>query len=851
MPDYVSSDLRTAARTLARRAGFTTVAVLTLALGIGANTAIFSVVHAVLLRPLPYADADRLVRATRVIREADFELTAAADYLDWRDQNRLFSGVAAYILQAATLEGTERPERLQMARISASFLPVLGVGLAQGRSFQPVEERLNGGPAAVVTDRFWTRRFGQGTALDGQMIRIDDRVYPVVGVLVPGFQFPREAEVEVLLPLVLDETVERARQRMTIVNVLGRMKPGVTVEQVRADLEGIHQRAETAALAAPTGASPEAPTEAPQAGPLRRMVRGLGGPAPAGPGGPSGGGGSLGLPGAALELTPLREWLVGDIRLELLVLLGAVGCVLLIACANVANLLLARATARYQEIAIRAALGANRWRLARLLLAESALLGLLGGACGLLLAAVGVRPLVAMIPPELGSGLFRHLDVGLDPPVLLFTLALALATSLLFGFAPALAVSRPDLQEPLRQGPRGARRSGRTRGLVVAAEVAVAVVLLVGAGLLLRSFLGLQAVDLGFSPERVLTARVAVDPERYPSPAAQAGFFRELVRRARILPEVEAVTYADTLPLGGFTMVVRGVNAEGRPPFGIDQAPEIGITTVGPDYFRTLGIRLLRGRAFEPSDGEGGQPVVVVSEGMARRLWGGGDPIGQRLTGGPSGGALVVGVVADVKHEGIEANSRRLQMYVSGLQQPRPFGILAVRTKGDPAWLATTLRREVQALTPDQPVPEISTLENRLADSLAGRRFHLTLLGLFSLLALVLAGIGLYGVLSYAVAERTHELGIRMALGARRERVRGQVLRQGLTIAAAGAVAGLVLAFGAARLLRSSLYGITAADPVTFAAIPLLLLAVTALAAWLPASRATRVDPMIALRNEV
>jgi putative ABC transport system permease protein len=835
MLDNVSSDLRAAVRTLAGRPGFTAVAVLTLALGIGANTAIFSVVHAVLLRPLPYTDADRLVRATRVMWEADIELTAAADYLDWRDQSRLFAGVAASTLQPATLQGTERPEKLQAARVSASFLPVLGVGLAQGRGFQPVEERLNGGPAAVVTDRFWIRRFGKGAVLDGQTIRIDDRVYPVIGVLAPGFQFPRKAEVEVLLPLALDEAVERARQRMTIVDVLGRMKPGVTVEQVRVELEGIGQRAETAALAALTAAAPEAPTEAPRAG----------------PGGPRGGRGPLGLPEAALELTPLREWLVGDIRLELLVLLGAVGCVLLIACANVANLLLTRATARSQEIAIRAALGADRWRLARLLLAESALLGLLGGACGLLLAAAGVRPLVAMIPPELGAGLFRHLDIGLDAPVLLFTLALALATGLLFGLAPTLAASRPDLQEPLRQGPRGAPRSGLARGLVVAAEVAVAVVLLVGAGLLLRSFLGLQAVDLGFAPERVLTARVAVDPERYPSAAAQAGFFRELVRRARALPGVEAVTYADTLPLGGFTMIVRGMNAEGRPRFELDQAPEIGVTTVGPDYFRALGIRLLRGRAFEPSDGEGGQTVAVVSEGMARRLWGGEDPIGRRLTGGPSGGALVVGVVADVKHEGLEASSRRLQLYLSGLQQPRSFGVLAVRTKGDPARLAATLRREVQALTPDQPVPEISTLEDRLADSLAGRRFHLTLLGLFSLLALVLAGIGLYGVLSYAVAERTHELGIRMALGARRERVRGQVLRQGLVVAAAGAVAGLVLAFGAARLLRNSLYGITAADPVTFAAIPLLLLAVAALAAWLPASRATRVDPMIALRNEV
>ena len=573
-----------------------------------------------------------------------------------------------------------------------------------------------------------------------------------------------------------------------------------------------------------------------------------GGPGPGGPGGPAAG--RPRFPETLLQVTSLRERLVGDIRPALLTVLGAVGFVLLIACANVANLLLARATTRRREIAIRAALGAGRWRIVRLLLAESTVLGLLGGACGLVLALLAIRPLVALMPAGLADGLFRQIPIGIDGPVLAFTLVLSLATGVLFGLAPAFAAARPDLQDPLKEAGRG--RSSAARGLLVAGEVALAVVLLVGAGLLLRSFLRLQAVDPGFRPERLLTMGVDPDSSKYPAPGAQAALFRELAERARALPGIESVSYGDSLPLTGFGMIRRGFEIEGRPPLEIDQQPEVAINTVGPGYFETLGIRVVRGRSFEESDTAESLPVAVVDEAMARGFWGDEDPVGRRFRSGPEGSPwiTVIGVVGPVKHEGRESARERAVLYQPWQQRAQLSGFLAVRTRSEPAALAASLRQVVRSVDRSLPVYEVATMDERLATNVADRRFNLLLLGLLAGVALALAAVGLYGVLTYTVSERTHEIGIRMALGARRETVLSLILRQGLTLVAAGIAAGLLGSLLVGRLLAASLFGVRPTDPVTFAAISLALLAVALLSSWLPARRATRVNPTVALRQE-
>jgi putative ABC transport system permease protein len=841
----LASDLRAAIRALAARPLFTAVAVLTLALGIGANSAIFSAVQAVLLRPLPYRDPERLIWITDEVPEFQGEMVGGADYLEWRDNSRLLASIAAWDDGSPlTLKGRERPERLRGARVSAGFLSTLGVQPAQGRSFLPNEEKLHGGNPAILTQRLWQRLFGAAPFRE-ESLRLDNEVYTVVGVLPPGFMFPRDADIDLLIPLALDEAVERSRQRMSIVQVIGRLQPGVTLEQARGELKAIQDRALAAAQkAADAGSSgpggPGGPGGPPGGGGRRIAVR-IGGPPGAGP--------RPTLPEPILRVSTLREHLVGDVRPALLLMLGAVGLVLLIACANVANLLLARATARRQEIAVRAALGASRGQLIRLLLAESAVLGLLGGACGLLLAVGALRPLLAAMPAGLAAGLFRQTPVGVDGPVLAFTLLLAVGSAVLFGLAPALTAARPDLQNPLREGARGG--SGPVRGLLVVAEVALAVVLLAGAGLLLHSFLRLQAVDPGFDPERVLTLAVDLDPQRYPAPAARSGYYQDLAGRVRALPGVESVAYGDSLPLTDIHMVLRGIEVEGKPRLDPEQQPMVGVTAVSPDYFRTLGIRLVRGRGFTGQETAGAPPVAVISQSMARKLWGADDPVGRRFRRGRQPEWMtVVGVAADIKHEGLDDASPLVQMYRPFPQEPRPFAFLAVRSTADPATVVRSVRNEVLTFDRDVPVYDVATLRERLDTSVAGRRFNLALLGLFALLALVLAGVGLYGVLAYGVAERTHEIGIRMALGAERQRVLALILRQGLTLAAAGIAIGLPASLLVGRALRSSLFGVTAADPATLALIPLGLLAVALLAAWLPARRATRVDPMVALRNE-
>jgi putative ABC transport system permease protein len=862
----ILADICHALRALRAKPAFTLAAVLTLALGIGANSAIFSLVEALLVRPLPYRDPGSLVGAANYIRDFNAEMTGGGDYLDWQEQSRKLQAIEAFDDSVSlTLTGREQPERLRGARVSVGLLPLLGVAPASGRGFRAEEGKLNGPPAVILSARLAERLFGLGGAGGtastgdhragalGELLQLDGRARPVVGVLPRHFVFPGNPELDVLEPLQLDPARERGRRQMSILTVVGRLRPGATPAQARGELQAIHQRAEAAALAADL------------AGPRAGQLAG----APGGPPARTPGSGSSmqirvearngsGRPGSRrmlgfdseVRVTALQEKLVGKVRPALLLLSGAVGLVLLIACANVAHLLLARAASRRREIAVRAALGANPGRLVRHLLTESILLGLAGGTAGLLVAAWGSRLLAALAPGELSGALLPQVAVGLDTPVLLFTLGLVLATSLLFGLAPALAAVRVDLREPFQAVARG--RHGKGRGFLVAGEVALATILLVGAGLLVRSFARLRAVDPGFRPERVLTLALDLSSSGgYQGATSQAAFMSELAQRVAALPGVRSVAFGDSLPLARVRRMLRGLTVENRPPRDPREQPEVMLSAVSPDYFRTLGIGLRRGRGFEARDDATAPPVAVVSRTLARSFWGEADPIGKRIRFGPPDHpwVTVVGEAADVRREDL-ATAPKAELYLPYLQQPSPFGFLALRTRGDPAAQTAAVRREVHALDAQLPVFDISTLEQRLAASVAARRFGLLLLGTFAALALILAAVGLSGVVAYSVAERTREIGVRMALGAGRGDVLSLIVGKGLLMVAAGIVVGIPAALGLSRFLAGALYGIAANDPLTYVAIPVVLLAASYLAAYLPARRATQVDPVVVLRQE-
>ena len=856
-------DVRLALRAFRAQPAFTLTAVLTLALGFGANSAVFSLVEALLLRPLPYRDPGTLVEAADYVRDFNAEMTSGGDYLDWQEQSRRLSAIEAFDdNDSLTLTGREQPERLRGARVSVGLLPMLGIAPASGRAFRPEEGRLNGPPAVILTARLAERLFGSagnggkagagGKAAAGPLgalLQLDGRACPVVGVLPRLFMFPGNPGVDLLTPLQLDTARERGRRQMSILTVVGRLRPGATAEQARQELQAIHQRGEAAALAAdlagPLAGRPAAPPPPPggrSGSSMRARVE-------AGPG--RGGPGGRRMPAleSSVRVRPLQETLVGNVRPALVLLAGAVGLVLLIACANIAHLLLARAATRRREIGIRAALGASPGRLVRHLLTESAVLGLGGGTAGLLVAVWGARLLAALAPGELAGVLLPQVAVGLDGPVLLFTLALVLVTSLLFGLAPALAAARVDLREPLQAIVRGSL--GRGRGLLVAAEVALATILLVGAGLLLRSFARLQAVDPGFRPERVLTLALDLSASGgYQAPAAQTAMLSELAQRIAALPGVRSVAVGDSLPLARVRRMLRGLTVENRPPRNPREEPEVTLSAVSPDYFRTLGIDLRRGRGFDARDAANAPPVAVVSHAFARSFWGEADPIGKRLRFGPSDRPwiTVVGEAVDVRRKDL-ATAPKPELYLPFLQWPSPFAFVALRTRGDPAAQTAAVRREVHALDAELPVFDVSTLEQRLAASVAARRFGLLLLGVFATLALALAAVGLSGVVAYMVVERAREIGVRMALGARRGDVLSLIVGKGLLMVAGGLLAGLPAALALSRFLASALYAIGPADPMTYLAIPVVLFSASFLAAYLPARRATRVDPVVVLRE--
>ncbi|MBA2502807.1 MAG: ABC transporter permease [Pyrinomonadaceae bacterium] len=800
-------DIRFAVRMLLKNPGITAVVVLVLALGIGANTTIFSVVNAVLLRPLPYEDPDRLVRLSEDSPQVPEMSISYPNFLDWREQNGVFSSIAAMQFRSLNLIGVNEPERLPGRAVSAQFFDVLGVKPALGRSFMAEEDRPGANRVCIVSDGLWKRRFGSDPSLVGKQLTLSDQSYTVIGVLPSSYRFGTPTDIFVPIGLRADEMMERGSHPG--IYAIARLKPGVTVEQARSELINMAQRISQ----------------------------------------------QYSMAGNSATLKPLREVFVEDVRTSLLILLGAVGFVLAIACANVANLLLARAAARGREIAIRAALGAGRMRIVRQLLTESVLLACLGGIIGLLLALWGIDVLRTASIDSLPTVAV----IKLDTSVLIFTFLISILTGIIFGLAPALGASKTDLNETLKESGRGAGaspRRGLARNLLIITEVALSLVLLVGAGLLVKSFLRILDTDPGFNPDKLLTVQIArmagKDEGRKVS-----DFFTELNQRLAALPGVEAVAHSNGLPLLGASDTSFAI--EGRPKPEPGKQPQTMFYVTSPDYLQAMGIRLIKGRFFNSQDTQGSPRVAVIDEAFARQQFPNEDPIGQRLAGNDNNPSTeIVGVVAHVKHFGLDATERiQPQLYLPFNQAPDSVlpsmggrMNLIIRTAIDPLTLAAAVRREVQAVDRNQPVYNINTMEQTLAQSLATQRLSMTLLTFFAGVALLLAAIGIYGVLSYAVTQRTHEIGLRMALGAQRKDVLKLVVGQGMMLVVVGIIIGLVASFILMRLMASLLYGVSATDPVTFASVALLLAVVALLACYIPARRAMRVDPMIALRYE-
>ena len=807
-------DIRYGVRMLLKRPSFTLIAVVALALGIGANTAIFSVVNAVLLRPLPFAEAGRLMNVweTNPQRGQTRAAVSYPDFADWREQNHSFDYMSTYHDSDFILTGGGEPLRLLGAVVNADLFPLLGAQPAIGRTFRPDEDKPGeGGRVVVLGHGLWQRQFGSDPNVVGRAVTLNGNSYTVVGVMPAGFTFPIESTpIELWTTVAEDASGKEPITGMRgahYMNVIARLKPGVTEAQAQGEMDTISAR-----LA--------------QQYPDTNAHRGT-------------------------NVMSALESLVGDVRPALLILLGAVGCVLLIACANVANLLLARATTRHKEIAIRAALGASRLRVVRQLLTESVLLALAGGALGLLVALWGGDLLMALSGDELP----RATQINLDWRVLGFTLLVSCVTGVLFGLVPALHAARFDLTESLKEGGRtggeGGRRN-RVRGALIVAEVAVALVLLVGAGLLVESLRRLQQVNPGFDAHNVLTATVSLPEAQYKT-EQQVEFYRNLRERIAQLPGVTSASVVFPLPLGGDRIGI-SFETEGR-PLPKSDLPVTELRMVTPDYFRTLNIPLVKGRDFTVRDDARAPGVIIVNEAFARKFFPDEDPIGHRVKPGISTDENdpvmreIVGVVGNVKHKSLSA-AVEPEAYVPHAQIPFGSMTLVVKTAGDASGLAGAVRNEVRALDKDLPVYNVKTLDDYLAISVAQPRFNTLLLASFAALALVLTAVGLYGVMSYSVVQRTHEIGVRIALGAQRRDVLKLVVGQGMLLALIGTGLGLLASLAATRVLASLLYEVSAADPLIYAGITLLLTTVALVACYIPARRATKVDPMIALRYE-
>ncbi|HEY5567493.1 MAG TPA: ABC transporter permease [Gammaproteobacteria bacterium] len=812
--ESVAQDVRYAVRTLGRSPGFTVVAVLILALGIGANTAIFSLVSAVLLRPLPLEEPDRVV----VLWE-DFSSVggparvepAPANYVDWKDRSRSFEDMAALESLSYNLTGEGEPERLAAIRTTANLFSLLGMQPLLGRTFVPDDEGPNASPVVVVSQTLWMRRFGGDPDLIGRSINLDGLNRTVIGVVPPDFRFPdRDAVVWVPASFTPEQL---ARRDAHYLNVVARLAPGTALPQAQAELTAIAKTLEQEYPASNTG--------------------------------------------MGATIAALHEHMARDARPTLFILLGAVGIVLLITCTNVANLLLARGAGRLKELALRKALGAAHGRIVRQLITESAVLAAVSVAIGIVISTLSFGYLARLMPGTFPEGA----GPGFDWRVLTFTAGIALSTVLLFGAGPALAAARLDVNESLKKsvGQSGTRRKGRMRDALVVGEITLTVVLLVAAGLLLRSYAQILAVDVGFRPQNLLIAETALSPNQYGEAATRAAFYERVLERVSALPGVAGAGYVNFPPLtfkGGRV----GVTIDGRPA----PAPEDFVRYITSDraisseYLKTLGVPLVSGRHFDERDTPSAPPGVIINEAMVRLHWPDGDPIGERLKIGNSQTEApwftIVGVVGNVRQMGLDVPAEP-EMYFSFNQLPfdAPFlwpRHLVVRTEGQPMALADAVRNAVWEADPNQPVSSVRSMSEIFDAELANRNTQLTLVGGFAVLALLVASVGLYGVLSYTVAQRTPEIGLRMALGAERGNVVGSVLRGALLLAALGIVLGIAFAFGLTRLLSSFLFGVSPTDPATFAAVSAVLLLVTGLASYLPARRAASVDPVTALRTE-
>jgi putative ABC transport system permease protein len=822
-------DLRFGVRMMVRNPVFTLIAVVTLALGIGANTAIFSVVDAVLLRPLPYPQPDRLVFLWSNVPEGG---SSVPDYHEWRDHNQVFEGLGAFYYGDFNLSaGAEAPERIQGARITANLFQVLQVSPALGRLFTPEEEQFGKHRVALLSDKLWQRRFAGNANVVGSSIRLGGETFIIAGVMPRGMPFfDNVPEVELWTPMAFAQDDNMATRNNYYITQVGRLKPGVTIAQAQSDVSAVaHRIAEI--------------------DPAYEV---------------------------ATLIVPLQEQLVGDSRKALLVLLAAVGFVLLVACVNVANLLLARASARSKELAIRASLGASRARIIRQVIIECLPLALIGGICGVILATWGIQLILTLLPDTVP----RANVIDVNARVLGFTFLLALVTILIFGLLPAFQAARTDLRDSINEGGLaglGSRRQGRVRRLLVVTEVALALVLLVGSGLMFRTFIKLRQVDIGANARNVVTMRVPLPDAKYPLPLtaqdprepAGLAFSEQLLTHISTIPGVQAASVSTSLPLGGGIGYVKFLSIEGQAaPPSLGDVPVADFGLVSSDYFRTLGVTVREGRPFNNGDKGNTQPVAIINETLAKRFFPNQNPVGRTLWMGPPEHLLpaesqtpenrftrrtIVGVVSDIKGRSLN-QATPLQVYAP-LTQYRREGwsnvlSLAVQTSVPPETIVPAIREQVRSLDPDQPITAVRTVNELLGRALSEAKFSLWLLGLFAALGLLLAAIGIYGVMVTAVTQRTHEIGLRMALGARGPDVLWLVIRQGMIPVLIGVGVGLAAAVGLTRLMSSLLFEVSATDPLTLALITVLLTIVALLACYIPARRATKVDPLVALRYE-
>jgi putative ABC transport system permease protein len=792
---------------LLNQPSFTSIAVITLALGIGANTSIFSVVHAVLLKPLPYHQPDRLVMLWHInTQHPDRVPTSPGVFLDWRERQDVFEDIAAYEDAANSrrpifyLLGGDVPEKVRGSFVSVNLFSLLGAKAALGRTFSPTEEQPGHDQVALMSDALWHRRFGADPKLPGKTVRLSDKTYTIIGIMPPEFKLSYPKATDLWTPLSFEPKDHNNRSEAAY-KVIARLKPGVTLDQARSSMSN---------LAHALGQEyPKTDKD------------------------------------TSVMIVPLHEELFGVTRTPLLILVVAVGLVLLIACVNIVNLLLARTTDRVKEIAVRIALGAGRWRLVRQLLTESVLLSLLGGTLGVLLAFGGRDLLVSLLPATLPRGN----EVRIDRWVLGFTFLLSLVVGMAFSLAPTLRASKLDLNETLKAGTRSATASLRARhlrGLLVVSEVALALVLLVGAGLMIRSLWRLQQVELGFQSEKILTLQFTVPPYKHWEEHQEAEFIQRVLQRIKGLPGVLAVASTTSVPLQGVDYLSRfEIIGEPSPASTRKQARWRAIS---PDYFRTLGIRLVKGRHFTEQDGRLAPRVAIVSETMARQSFASEEPLGKRLRL-KGYDCEIVGVVGDVRQNGL-GKPIEPAIYEPVDQSPMGPVCLVMHVAGDPLSLSTVVQQAVQAEDKDQPVENISTMGQIVAAATSETKFYSFLLGMFALVALVLGVMGIYGVMSYTVTQRTHEIGIRMALGAQPSDVLKQIMRQGLSLTLLGVVIGLVAAFALTRLMAGLLFGVSATDPTTLAVTVMLLTGVALFACYFPARRATKVDPIVSLRYE-